>query len=260
MLAANNDLVIIEGTGHAGVGSVIDLSNAAVARLLNANVVLISSGGIGKPIDEICLNTALFEKERVRLAGVVINKVLPDKYDKVSKIVRLGLEKKGLTLLGILPYQRILDTPTVRELNEELKIELLFGEDNIDVQIEKILVCAMMVRDALQYIKDRTLIITPGDREDIIQAVIKLHLDKRTKKGIAGIILSGGIYPSRKIEALMGKAQIPVLITSEDTYAIASRVHGLKVKLKPQDAIKIKTIINMVETHVDIESVLKNIT
>lgn len=69
------DVVVIEGTGHAGVGSCFDLSNAAVARELDAPVVMVTSGGIGRPIDEIILNAALFEKEGISLNGVIINKV-----------------------------------------------------------------------------------------------------------------------------------------------------------------------------------------
>ena len=82
-VAKDKDLVIIEGTGHAGVGSVFGFSNATVAKLLDANVMLISSGGVGKPIDEFMLNKALFDKEGVKLAGVIVNKVLPEKYDKI---------------------------------------------------------------------------------------------------------------------------------------------------------------------------------
>ena len=90
-VASGSDLVIIEGTGHAGVGSVFDLSNATVAKLLNANVILISSGGIGRPIDEICLNKALFDKAGVHIAGIIINKVLPEKFVKTSRLVKMGL-------------------------------------------------------------------------------------------------------------------------------------------------------------------------
>ncbi len=259
-VAKDNDLVVIEGTGHAGVGSVIDLCNARVAKLLNANVILISSGGIGKPIDEISLNRALFEKEGVRLAGVIVNKVLPEKYDKVNKIVRLGLKKKGLSVLGVLPFQKVLATPTVREIEEELKIELLQGKENLNTLVDQTLVCAMRVREALKYIRGQTLVITPGDREDIIRVSIKTHMDKRSNKKISGIILSGGIYPSRRTAVLMKKSNIPVLITGEDTYTIASRVHTLKVKLKPQDEIKVKVIVDMVERHVDIDKVLRNLT
>ena len=94
-VAKGKELVVIEGTGHAGVGSVFDLSNAFVAKFLKSKVVLVASGGIGRPIDEIVLNCALFEKEGVEVLGVIINKVLPSKYDKIDKFVRLGLKKKG---------------------------------------------------------------------------------------------------------------------------------------------------------------------
>ena len=79
-ISAASDLVIIEGTGHAGVGSVFDHSNARVAKLLGARVILISSGGIGRPIDELSLNKSMFDNEGAELLGVIINKILQRKY------------------------------------------------------------------------------------------------------------------------------------------------------------------------------------
>src|ERR1700722_4013573 len=76
-----NDFVLCEGSGHAGVGSVFDLSNAQVAKILGAKVIIVSQGGIGKPIDEIALNQALFEKEGVEIIGVILNKVIGEKLD-----------------------------------------------------------------------------------------------------------------------------------------------------------------------------------
>ena len=75
--AWEKDFVIIEGTGHAGVGSVFDLSNARVASLLGSKVILLTEGGIGRPIDEVALNKALFDKEGVELVGVILNKIIP---------------------------------------------------------------------------------------------------------------------------------------------------------------------------------------
>src|SRR4030042_5894289 len=109
----DQDLVVIEGTGHAGVGSVFDHSNATVAKLLGSKVIIISSGGIGRPIDEIVLNKALFEKEGVKVLGVIINKVLPDKFAKISGFVRKGLERKGINVLGVLPYDPMLARPSI---------------------------------------------------------------------------------------------------------------------------------------------------
>ncbi len=124
-VAWEKDFVLCEGSGHAGVGSVFDLSNARVAKLLGAKVIIVSQGGIGKPIDEIALNQALFEKESVEVIGVMLNKVLPDKVDHVADFAQRGLKRKGLELLGVLPYEQILGNPSVDLIREELHAELL---------------------------------------------------------------------------------------------------------------------------------------
>src|SRR3982751_5640015 len=113
-VAWEKDFVLCEGSGHAGVGSVFDLSNAQVAKILDAKVIIVTQGGIGRPIDEVSLNQALFEKEGVEIIGVIVNKVLPDKVDYVTEFVRKGLKRKGLELLGVIPHQEILSRPTLK--------------------------------------------------------------------------------------------------------------------------------------------------
>src|SRR4029434_10633575 len=98
-VAWEKDFVLCEGSGHAGVGSVFDLSNAQVAKLLGARVVIVTQGGIGKPIDEVALNQALFEKAGVEIIGVILNKVVQDKVSYISDFARRGLKRKGLELL-----------------------------------------------------------------------------------------------------------------------------------------------------------------
>src|SRR5215510_6506059 len=112
-VAWEKDFVLCEGSGHAGVGSVFDLSNAQVAKILGAKVIIVTQGGIGKPIDEVALTQALFEKEGVEIIGVILNKVLDTKVDSVSDFARRGLKRKGLDLLGVIPHQRVLSSPTV---------------------------------------------------------------------------------------------------------------------------------------------------
>src|SRR5712672_768918 len=124
-VAWEKDFVLCEGSGHAGVGSVFDLSNARVAKILGAKVIIVSQGGIGKPIDEVSLNQALFEKEGVEIIGVILNKVLHDKVDYVTDFVRRGLKRKDLDLLGVIPYQRILCSPTLEQVREGLNAEML---------------------------------------------------------------------------------------------------------------------------------------
>src|SRR5579863_5579986 len=130
-VAWEKDFVLCEGSGHAGVGSVFDLSNAQVAKILGAKVIIVTQGGIGKPIDEVSLNQALFEKEGVEIIGVILNKVLNTKVDSVTDFARRGLKRKGLELLGVIPHQQVLSSPTIDLIREELKAELLNTADGL---------------------------------------------------------------------------------------------------------------------------------
>src|ERR1700759_3194832 len=102
-VAWEKDFVLCEGSGHAGVGSVFDLSNAQVAKILGAKVIIVTQGGIGKPIDEVALNQALLEKEGVEIIGVILNKVLGTKIDYIREFATRGLERRGLNRLGVIP-------------------------------------------------------------------------------------------------------------------------------------------------------------
>lgn len=255
--ARGKDLVVIEGTGHAGVGSVFDLSNAAVARKLNAGVVLVTGGGIGRPIDEVMLNAALFEKMKVPIIGVIINKVKTQKYEKVANVVRKGFKRKGLELLGAIPYRRILSAPTVEQIIEETSVHLLFGRKKVNNLVNRVVVGAMEPHNALHYIKEGCLIITPGDREDIVLAAMSFHAVNKGEDGeISGIVLSGGLMPHPSILELLKKAEIPVLKTRSDTYSIASEIHDLLVKIRPEDTKKIRLVRKLVEKYVNIDRII----
>src|SRR6187399_3146873 len=146
-VAWEKDFVLCEGSGHAGVGSVFDLSNAQVARTLGAKVIIVTQGGIGRPIDEVSLNQALFEKEGVEIIGVIINKVVQDKVDYVSDFARRGLKRKGLELLGVIPHRRLLSNPTIDLIREELHAEQLNSAPGLHNLIEDVVVGAMGVHN-----------------------------------------------------------------------------------------------------------------
>lgn len=257
-VSKSRDLVIIEGTGHAGVGSVFDHSNAAVAKMLGSKAVIISSGGVGRPIDEIVLNKALFDKEGVKVLGVIINKVLPEKLDKVKALVKKGLERKGIKVLGVLPYEPSLSYPSIEQILEENDFELLCGREFIEVYIRKIIVGTMTPRNIIRYLDDDSLLITSGDREDVIMTALGcVREGEKDKLRISGIILSGGIIPDPSIMELLSRARIPVLLAKTDTYNVASRIHDMTVKIRPRDKHKIQEVVKLIKDHVDMEGILK---
>lgn len=259
-ISKNQELVVIEGTGHAGVGSVFDHSNATVAKLLGSKVIIISSGGIGRPIDEIVLNKALFEREGVKVLGAIVNKVLPSKFDKINRLVRKGLQRKGIDVLGVLPYDPMLARPTIEQVLEETDFEVLCGKEYLERSIAKVIVAAMEPRDAARYITEDSLMITPGDRHDMIDIALNCFRDPANRKlKICGIVLTCGITPDEQIMGLLAKAQIPVLLAKSDTYDVATCVHDITVKIRPCDTEKIDAVVKLIKENVDFNKILKGI-
>lgn len=257
-VAWEKDFVLCEGSGHAGVGSVFDLSNARVAKLLNAKVIIVSQGGIGKPIDEVSLNQALFEKEGVEIIGVILNKVMEGKVDYVTDFARRGLKRKGLDLLGVLPHRRMLSNPTMDLIREELQAELLNNSEYINNLVEDVVVGAMGVHNTMTFFKPGVLIITPGDREDIILAAATAHVGKG-KEGLAGIVLAGDLRPSSNVLKVIREMPFPVLLANESSYYVASKVHDIIVKTRPSDLEKIALIRDMIAENVDVQKILNSL-
>lgn len=257
-VAWEKDFVLCEGSGHAGVGSVFDLSNAQVAKILGAKVIIVSSGGIGKPIDEVALNQALFQREGVEIIGVIINKVKEDKIPEITRFVRSGLKRKGLELLGVLPHQEILSQPTVGLIAEELRAEVLNTPPTLNTLVDDVVVGAMGAQNAMQYFKRGVLLITPGDREDILLAAGAITTPGNPEN-MAGIVLTGGLQPSENVMKALKNMTIPVLLAKADSYQIASRVHDTIVKTRPADAEKISLIRDIVAKHINVKKIIESL-
>lgn len=258
-LSFRKDAIIVEGTGHAGVGSVIDFSNADVAHLLGSKVIIVCEGGIGKSIDEIMLNKALFDLKGVEILGVIVNKVLPEKYDKIKRVLKKGLANKGIRLLGVVPFDPLLKAPTIEQVKRRLNLQLLCGSQGIERRVINTIVAAMEPHHMIQYLKDGTLVLTSGDRVDNILAAVSSHLISNDGKSIriAGVILTGGLIPTAKILELLKKSQMPVLITNDDTYTVAAKIEHLICKIQKTDKDKIQEATRIVKKFIDVKAILK---
>ena len=246
----DNDLVVIEGTGHAGVGSVFGLSNARVAKLQNAKVVIVTLGGIGRPVDEVAVNMSLFRQEDVPVIGVVVNKVLPAKFEQTQYYLSKAFGKWGLPLLGVLPYAAPLAWPTVEQVAEVMHATVLNGGEYLTNAIAEIVIGAMTPHNALKYIRDKTLLIVPGDRDDVVLAVMSMQL---LRKGVhlSGIVFTGGLQPQPQTMDLVRRTEIPVLAVDAMTYETASCISDILVKIRTTDDEKIEMASALVREHVD---------
>jgi hypothetical protein len=261
--AADRDVLLIEGTGHAGVGAVIDLSNARVAAMLGVPAVIVSEGGVGRPIDEIVLNAALFERHGVHVAGAIVNKVDLDTKPGLARTLERGLARHGVPLLGVLPYRPILSNPTLAMVLEGVQGETLHPGPDLDLVIGGVAIGAMEPAHMLERIGPRSLVIVPGDREDVIDAIVGARLDgdERAGRGVPGggalgLVLSGGYRPSDRVIESIRRADLFATLVPEDTYAVASEVHDLLVKTHPADVGKIEEIKALVWEYLFIDRIL----
>lgn len=254
------EFCLIEGTGHAGVGSVFDLSNARVARLLQSKVVIVTTGGIGRPIDEIALNQALFEKEGVEIVGVILNKIIPSKYDYVRDFAKRGLARLGIELIGAIPQETLLANPTLNQICREVRGRFVSKRYEARAKVKKIIVGAMSARNIMDHFQRGTLVITPGDREDVILAALSTTTDKELEdKALAGMILSGDLLPHPTVQELIAESSLPVIATSMDSYRVASSIHSMTIKTLPGDVEKIDRIQALVEQYVDVDRLLEKL-
>jgi hypothetical protein len=251
----HHDVLLIEGTGHAGVGAVIGLSNAYVAAVLGAPAVIVSEGGVGRPIDEIVLNAALFERHGVPVAGAIVNKVDVSAQPGIRTVLERGLAPYGIPLLGVLPVRPILSNPTLEMIEEGLDGELLHPGPDLERVIDGVSIGAMEPDHVLERVGPGTLVIVPGDREDVITTVTASHLDGG---GLAiGLVLTGGYRPRPAVVDAIRRADIFATLVTADTYVVASEVHDLLVKTHPADREKIELIKQLVGANLDVDRILE---
>ena len=236
-----------------------DLSNARVASLLGSKVVIVTGGGIGKPIDEVAMNKALFDREGVEIVGVILNKVLPEKHDYISKFARRGLDRLGIDLLGTIPDVRMLAAPELTQLRETIGGEFLHASGDLRRRVGHIVIGAMSSGHAVAEFRQGTLIITPGDREDIILAGLSSHTGEEEESLIAGIVLSGDQRPHESVLALIKDSDVPVITSPLDSFTIASKIHSMTVKTLPGDREKIGKIQSLIEQYVEVDRLLEKL-
>jgi BioD-like phosphotransacetylase family protein len=271
----DHDVLLVEGTGHAGVGAVIGLSNAAVAASLGVPVIIISEGGVGRPIDEIVLNASLFAQHGVHVAGAIVNKVDVEAQPGIQGVLERGLAPYGIPLLGILPRKPILSNPTLEMIVEGLKGERIHDGPDLERVIDGVAIGAMQPGHMLERVGPGTLVIVPGDREDIILTLTTAHLmgpPRASAVGVGnptleldlghggaaiGLVLTGGYRPRPAVLAAIQRSDLFATLVGSDTYTVASEVHDLLVKTHPADREKIELIKELVAANLDVDRILE---
>ena len=254
ILEADYQTVIYEGTGHPGVGSVIDHSNVTVAGLLGADVILVAEGGIGNTLDQISISKSYFDRAGITITGVIINQANPDRIDRIISPLSAGLKKMNLRLIGILPFERVLAFPTLTQIREAVSAEVVLEGTGLKVLIRGPVFGIRVDPGKTDFQTGKILMVSPVDQIDrLFDSLMEVHIAGRKSWRIGGVLLTAGKSIPEGFLDLFEATGIPVLSTSLDTYTVARRFNNLVARIEPGSEEKLTALKRLFEEHVGLD-------
>ena len=255
------DFTVVEGTDYMGEGSAFEFEiNVQIAKNLRAPVIIVITGE-EKTTAQI-VNGALtavhnFARE-TRVLAIVINKVKAEQIIDIEDLLKTQLSAE--ILLTVIQEDKTLQSPTLKEISERLNGKVLFGEELLGNQADNFVTGAMQVPNFLNYLKENVLIITPGDRGDIIISALQANLSTSYPK-VAGIILTAGYEPEEPILKLINGLQtvVPIIAVETGTFQTSNEVGAIRSKITPDNTRKIQLAIDTFNKYIDVPELDKRI-
>ena len=251
------DFILVEGTSFSGEGTIIEFNiNVQIAKNLGLPAIILAPA-IGKSIDELIGNLQIafdaFKDKGVEVLSVIANKVEPTS----QPIIVSTLEKTfpSEVIVNAIPIDPILSNPSIKEIVDELDAKILFGASYINNQAGNFSIGAMQLCNYLLHLKENGLVITPGDRADIILGALQANVSDNYPS-VSGIVLTGGLIPEDSIIKLIeGLSDIvPIISCKEGTFAVANAIGTIKSKIYAENTQKILTSIKNFEKYVNVEA------
>ena len=250
--------MVVEGADFLGSSTNLEFDdNINIAKNLGIPVVLVVKGE-GKTDQEIVTSTVstfkLFQEEGVQILTVIANKVLEQIAFSVSVSIRQSLPKD--IIVTVIPENRDLGNPTLKEICESVNGKPLFGEHLFTNQVDHSIVGAMQLHNCLSRLKKNTLIVTPGDRGDILIGVLQANISKNYPK-VAGMILTGGLTPEPSILKLIEGLDtvLPIIAVETGTFETVTKVANTQSRISYYNKEKIALAISTFDKYIDIQAI-----
>lgn len=250
----NSDFVVVEGTDFAGVTTNLEFNgNVAIAKNLGIPAAIILNCAHKSVLEIVEQGLAAinsFTAEGVQVLTLVANKVESGREADIKAKLREVLDPN--ILICTIPSHMELSNPTMEEIRESMGAKVILGEKHLTNRVDHTIVGAMQLRNFLQRLENNTLVITPGDRGDIIIGALQANISKNFGK-ISGLILSGGMLPEDSIVKLIEGLEtvVPILQVEEPTFEVVTLVSNIKARIAAEDKEKIAIAIRLFEQAVD---------
>jgi uncharacterized protein len=250
------DFIIIEGSGHPGVGSVIGLSNARIARLLNAPVLLVTGGGLGNVVDRLAMILALFEKERVDVRAILVNRLIAAKREKSLDYLGRALAHEPFQVMGGFDYQPILANPTLRRISNLLGLPVQGNKRELQKIIHTVLVGAASTQRITELLQGPSLILATSSRDELLVTLAHLYHMPEYRSLIVGLVISGASPIAPITQQILDKSRIPYMREEERTSAELYQIIGKDVsKIIAEDTEKLDLIRALADRNLNFQAI-----
>ena len=242
-VAADHDLVVVEGGGCPSTGGIVGLTDPDVADLLDARTVVVAHYSQPGDVDDVLATARRFDD----LAGVAFNAVGDADFESLTTDAVPFLEGEGIPVLGVVPRVTELAGVTVEELSEALGGELLTPDVPTDGFVERFTVGAMGSDSALRHFRRlrEAAMVTGGDRSEVQTAALEAP-------GIECLVLTGGLRPSNAVLGKATEAGVPVVLVQSDTKTTVDRVEGVLSTGRTSDVETVGRMADLLGDHVDL--------
>lgn len=266
-LANKYDFVLCEGTDFLGKDAAFEFDlNADIAANLGSPVLVVINGQ-KQDCEEIISSTKLtldsLEDKGLDIVAAVINRAeVTSEHcaDIISQVATKDDADKALAVY-IIPEDPTLSKPTMKDVAEWLDGEVVYGQDRLDTRVDDLCIAAMQIGNFLDYVKEASLVITPGDRSDIIIATLASRMSS-AYPDISGIVLTGGLEMAKNVRRLVegwSAAPIPVISVKQHTYLAIQALNQLYGRIDPQDSRRVATALGIFEDNVDTAEVSRRV-
>jgi phosphate acetyltransferase len=251
------DFTVVEGSDFVGAGTAIEFdANLSIAKNLGVPVILVVSGegkSTAQVVSSVLTLLRNFEAREVPVLLAVANRIAPAQVEDVRELLRAQLPAE--VLLAVVPQDANLLHPTMREIQAGLGAKVLFGESGLGNQVDNYVIGAMQVPNFLNYLKENVLIVTPGDRGDIIVCALQAHQSASYPR-VAGIVLSTGSEPDEPVRRLLEGLPnvVPILGVPTGTFETTTRVGAIRSRISPDNPKKIQLAISTFERYVEVRA------
>ena len=254
-LERKNDFLIIEGSGHGGVGSVIGLNNARVAKLVEASVVMVSGGGIGNVIDSVQLNLPLYREEGASVRLLLVNKLIPEKRETSLTYLQKSFRPHGISVVGAFDYSPVLANPTLNNLSRLLGHPLKGDESQGTRIIHNIQLGAASSQVVIDRLRESTLLVVTSSRDELLVTASSLYHIPAYRQRIAGLVISGHLPVSAITQKIVDESAIPHIRIHETTANVFSALTYHVSKISAEDTEKIDLIKAQAEQILDFDAI-----